>query len=54
MQMISSYALVYAGSMYLGLGDSVCKIIVDIGLALISYQVQMNWVFSGKKGLAGI
>ena len=54
MQMISSYALVYAGTMYLGLGDSLCKVFVDIGLAVISYQIQMNWVFSGKKGLAGI
>jgi len=44
-QMFFSYLLVYISNVYLNLNASISKIVIDILLALISYQIQLRWVF---------
>ncbi len=49
-QLLASYGLVYAGSTLFAFSDpllknSLLKIIIDLGLAIVSYQIQLHWVF---------
>ena len=47
-QLLASYGLVYLFSFF-SFSDTVSKILVDLVLAVISYQVQLNWVFRTQK-----
>ncbi len=47
-QLLSSYGLIYAASTLLNGYVAFMKIIIDLGLAVISYQIQLHWVFTGK------
>ena len=49
MQMAASYGLVFGISHLFGCGEFVVKMIVDLILALLSYQIQMRWVFKKKE-----
>ena len=47
-QLICSYVLVYAATKLFALSvilSGVAKIIIDLGLFLVSYQIQKRWVF---------
>lgn len=43
--MMLSSSLVYMVSLFWGVNESIIKLIVDISLGLLSYQVQLRWVF---------
>ncbi len=47
-QLLSSYGLIYAASTLLNGYAAFMKIVIDLGLAVISYQIQLHWVFSAK------
>lgn len=47
-QMITSFALVYIISINSNLHDSIIKIINDMLLGIVSYQIQLRWVFRNK------
>jgi len=47
-QLLTSFTLVYAVSLYSSIHDSVIKIIIDMLLGIISYQIQLRWVFKNK------
>lgn len=43
--MMISYSLVYSVSLFWGVNESIIKFIIDVTLGLLSYQVQLRWVF---------
>lgn len=47
-QLMTSFALVYLISVNSDLHDSIIKIIVDMFLGIVSYQIQLRWVFRNK------
>jgi dolichol-phosphate mannosyltransferase len=47
-QLFASYGLVLLLTMLIGGGEIIIKLIVDFVLSLLSYQVQMKWVFRKK------
>lgn len=49
-QMMTSYGLVYAFSLLWKVNESIIKLIVDMALGFISYQLQLHWVFRKKDG----
>ena len=48
LQMLASYSLVLGVSQVLMINASIIKIVIDIVLGLISYQIQLHWVFSSN------
>lgn len=48
MQLLSSYGLVYAASLIFTSHDTLNKLIIDMFLGIISYQVQLRWVYRNK------
>lgn len=48
-QLGASYAIVLGFTMLLGGGEFWIKMITDLLLSLLSYQIQMRWVFKKKK-----
>jgi hypothetical protein len=48
MQLLSSYGLVYAASLIFTSHDTLNKLIIDMMLGIISYQVQLRWVYKNK------
>lgn len=48
MQLLASYGLVYLFSFFIP-SDMISKIIIDIVLAIFSYQIQLHWVFRGQE-----
>ena len=48
-QLITSYGLLTFFSVLFGGGEIVVKIIVDLSLALLSYQIQLRYVFKKKE-----
>jgi len=52
-QMMASAGLVYTVSLFWQVDASVIKIIVDFILYVISYQVQLRWVFRGSDTAGG-
>lgn len=51
-QLLSSFLLTWVLSGILRLDDLAAKLLVDIFLAVISYQIQLRWVFRAGKGEA--
>lgn len=49
-QLFTSYGLVLFFSSIIGRGEVIIKLIIDLILALASYQIQLKWVFSKKEG----
>jgi len=49
--MMTSYSLVYAVSRFWGVNETIIKLIIDIALGLVSYQVQLRWVFRKKDNI---
>ena len=47
-QLLASYGIVLLLTSLMGGGEIIIKLIVDFVLALLSYQVQMKWVFKKK------
>lgn len=47
-QLITSYGLIYVTSLYFSIHQSILKICIDMFLGLISYQIQLRWVFKNK------
>jgi len=48
-QLLSSYGLIYVASILSGGNESIMKILIDLGLGIISYQIQLHWVFKDTK-----
>ena len=48
-QLAASYGIVLGFTMLFGGGEFVIKMITDLVLSLLSYQIQMRWVFKKKK-----
>lgn len=46
--MMLSYSLVYTISLFWKVNASIIKLIIDVALGLVSYQVQLRWVFQNK------
>ncbi len=51
-QLMSSFFLTWLLSQFVLLDDLAAKLLVDIFLAVISYQIQLRWVFRAGKGEA--
>ena len=47
-QLMLSYVMVLVFSTLFGGGEIIIKLIVDLVLALASYQIQLKWVFKRK------
>lgn len=46
--MMTSYGLVYTVSLLWRVNESIIKLIIDSVLGIVSYQVQLHWVFRSK------
>ncbi|WP_041484093.1 glycosyltransferase [Desulfitobacterium metallireducens] len=49
--MIISSSLVYTISLFWGINESIIKLIIDIALGFLSYQVQLRWVFRDTESI---